>query len=281
MITSNFVLYGISSGGYSSSYRAQDTIAFTGALTTDSVLLDINSFNGPIEVSTWDKDEYSISALIKAKGTTDAEAEENLERFEFDLDESMILGKKRLVLRHNVAGTMTSRYSVQIEVWLPADATVDLDLDSSNGGIDLAKIAGGVIDIRTSNGGIDFDDVTAGSVNAYTGNGRVDGSLEAPDVHIVTSNAHIGLDTPCTATGNYVLRTSNAGVHVSVSGSTGVGYDIDLSTSNGDVQVDLPDLDYTRNLKATKAAHTRGFEEKAVRITISATTSNGGIVIDT
>jgi hypothetical protein len=281
MITSNFVLYGISSGGYSGSYRAQDTIAFTGALTADSVLLDINSFNGPIEVSTWEKDEYSISALIKAKGTTDAEAEENLERFEFDLDESMILGKKRLVMRHNVASTMKSRYSVQIEAWLPVDATVDLDLDSSNGGIDLAEITGGVIDIRTSNGGIDFDDVTAGSVNAYTSNGRVDGSLEAPDVHIVTSNAHIGLDTPCTVTGNYVLRTINAGVHVSVSGSTGVGYDFDLSTSNGEVHVDLPDLDYTRNLITRKAARTRGFEEKAVRITISAITSNGGIVFDT
>ncbi len=281
MITSNFVLYGISSGGYSGSYRAQDTVTFTGSLTADSVLLDVNSFNGPIQVSTWARDEYSISALIKAKGTTDAEAEEHLDRFEFDLDESSILGKKRLVLRHNVAGTMTSRYSVQIEVWLPADATIDLDLDSSNGGIDLAEIAGGVIDIRTSNGGIDFDDVAAGSVNAYTSNGRVNGSLEAPDVYIVTSNAHIGLDTPCTVTGNYVLRTSNSGVHVSVSGSTGVGYEVDLSTSNGDVHVDLPDLDYTRNLKATKAARTRGFEEKAVRITISATTSNGGIVIDT
>jgi DUF4097 and DUF4098 domain-containing protein YvlB len=281
MITSNFVFYGISSGGYSSSYRAQDTMTFTGALAADSVLLDINSFNGPIEVSTWTKDEYSISALIKAKGTTDAEAAENLDRFELDLDESVILGKKKLALRHNVAGTMTSRYSVQIEVWLPADATIDLSLDSSNGGIDLTEIAGGVIDIRTSNGGINFDDVTAGSVNAYTSNGRVDGSLEAPDVHIVTSNAHIGLDTPCTVTGNYVLRTSNSGVHVSVSGSTGVGYDFDLSTSNGDVHVDLPDLDYTRNLKATKVAHTRGFEEKVVRITISATTSNGGIVIET
>lgn len=244
MITSNFVLYGISSGGYSSSYRAQDTRTFEGPLTADRVVLDVDIFNGPIQVSTWEKDEYSISALIKAKGTTDTEAEENLERFEFDLDESVILGKKRLVLRHNVAGTMTSRYSVQIDVWLPADATVDLDLDSSNGGIDLAEIAGGVIDIRTSNGGIDFDNVTAGSVNAYTSNGRVDGSLEAPDVRIVTSNAHIGLDTPCTVTGNYVLRTSNSGIHVSVSGSTGVGYDFDLSTSNGEVHVDLPDLDY-------------------------------------
>jgi hypothetical protein len=281
MITSNFVLYGISSGGYSGSYRAQDTRTFEGPLTADRVVLDVDIFNGGIEVSTWDRDEYRISALIKAKGGTDAEAEEYLDMFEFDLDEGLVGGKVWLVLRHNIQPSLRSRYSVMVEAYLPEDATVDLDLDSSNGGIDLVEIAGGVIDIRTSNGDIDFDDVTAGSVNAYTSNGRVDGSLEAPDVQIVTSNAHIGLDTPCTVTGNYVLRTSNAGVHVSVSGSTGVGYDVDLSTSNGDVHVDLSDLGYTRNLKASKAARTRGFEEKAVRITISATTSNGGIVIDT
>ena len=280
MITSNFVLYGISSGGYSGSYRAQDTRVLEGPLTADRVVLDVDIFNGGIDVSTWARDEYHISALIKAKGGTDAEAEEYLEMFEFDLDEELVGGKVWLVLRHNIRPSQRFRYSVMIEAILPEDATVDLDLDSSNGGIDLAEITGGVIDVRTSNGGIDFDDVTAGSINAYTSNGHVGGNLEAPDVHIVTSNAHIGLDTPCTVTGNYVLRTSNAGVDVTVSGSAGVGYDVDLSTSNGDIDVDLPDLEYTRNLKYSKAAHTRGFDEKDVRITISATTSNGGIEID-
>lgn len=241
MITSNFVLYGISSGGYSGSYRAQDTVTFTGALTADSVLLDVNSFNGPIEVSTWAKDEYSISALIKAKGTTDAEAEENLDRFEFDLDESVILGKKRLVLRHNVAGTLTSRYSVQIEVWLPADATIDLDLESSNGGIYLSDIEGGEINLDTSNGGFEFDNVEARNVDATTSNGPV---------------------------------------QLEVSSSTSVGYELDLSTSNGIVDIDLPNLDYTLNTRTRKEAHTYGLAGKSVRITIDASTSNGSMRVD-
>ena len=281
MITSNFVLYGISSGGYSGSYRAQDTRNFEGPLTAGKVVLDVDIFNGDIEVSTWDRDEYHISAFIKAKGSTDAEAKEYLDKFEFDLDEKLVGGKVWLVLRHNIQPSLRSRYSVIVEARLPEDSRVDLDLDTSNGGIGITEIAGGVIDVRTSNGGIDFDEVTAGSVNAITSNGRVDGSLEARDVQIATSNAHIGLDIQCTVNGNYVLRTSNAGVHASVSGSTGVGYDVDLSTSNGEVRIDLSDLDYTRNLKASKAARTRGFEDKAIRITISATTSNGGIVIET
>ena len=280
MITSNFVLYGISSGGYFGSYRAQDTMTFTGALTADSVLLDVNSFNGPIEVSTWAKDEYSISALIKAKGTTDAEAEENLERFEFDLDESLILGKKRLVLRHNVAGTMTSRYSVQIEVWLPADATIDLALDSSNGGIYLSDIKGGEINLDASNGGLEFDYVKATRVDASTSNGPVTGRLDAWDADIDTSNGAITLTLPCTRNGRYELGTSNGPVQLEVSSSTSVGYNLDLSTSNSIVDIDLPNLDYTVNTRTRKEAHTYGLASKSVRITIDASTSNGSMRVD-
>ena len=280
MITSNFVLYGISSGGYSGNYRAQDTMTFTGALTADTVLLDVNSFNGPIEVSTWNKDEYSISALIKAKGTTDAEAEENLERFEFDLDESIIFGKKRLVLRHNVAGTMTSRYSVQIEVWLPADATIELALDSSNGGIYLSDIEGGEIKLDTSNGGFRFDNVEARNVDAKTSNGPVTGKLDAWNADISTSNGAITLTLPCTRNGRYELRTSNGPVQLEVSSSTSIGYELDLTTSNGIVDIDLPNLDYTVSTRTRKEAHTYGLTSKSVRITIDSRTSNGSMRVD-
>jgi hypothetical protein len=280
MITSNFVFYGISSGGYSGSYRAQDTVTFTGSMVADSVLLDVNSFNGPIEVSTWDKDEYSISALINAKGTTDAEAEENLERFEFDLDESLILGKKRLVLRHNIAGTMTSRYSVQVEVWLPADATIDLDLYSSNGGMYLSDINGGEINLDTSNGGLRFVNLEARNVDASTSNGPVTGILDASDADIGTSNGAITLTLPCTRNGRYELGTSNGPVQLEVSSSTSVGYDLDLSTSNGIVDIDLPNLNYVVNTRARKEAHTYGLTSKSVRITIDARTSNGSMSVD-
>jgi len=279
-ITSGFVLLGASDSGYSVNYRAQDTRVFSGALTADSVLLDVNNFNGPITVSTWAKNEYSISALIKAKGNTDAEAEENLEKFEFDLDESLVGGKVRLVLRHNIVGTLMSRYSVQIEAHLPIDTTIDLDLDSSNGGIYLNDITGGVIKLDTSNGGLVFDSVEASRIDASTSNGPVSGRLDASDADISTSNGEVNLTLPCTKTSRYVLRTSNAGVDIRVSTSSDVGYDLDLSTSNGGIDIGLPNLDYTQNQKTSKEAHTEGFAGKAVKITIDASTSNGSIDVD-
>ena len=258
-------------------YRAQETRTLTGDLTVDGAFLDIESFNGPITVSTWNEDAYSINILIKAKGTTDGDAEDNLDEIEFDLTDTVVGGVKRLVLRHNVPITKTSIYTVIVEVKLPEDAEVSMDLDSSNGGITLSDITGGDIDLSTSNGALDFEDVTADEINAETSNGGVRGTLEAPVTYIGTSNGGIHLSLPCTVTGRYTLKTSNAGVGLELSSSSSVGYDVDLSTSNGVIDLDLPNLDYSRDTRTSKEARTVGFSGKAVRITIDASTSNAGM----
>jgi len=261
-------------------YRAQETRTLTGGLAVDGVFLDIDSFNGPISVSTWAQDEYSISILIKAKGTTDGDAEENLDDLEFDLTETVVGGVMRLVFRHNVPITKTSLYSVTIEVMLPADAVVSVDLDSSNGGIVLTEFTGGDIDLSTSNGALVFEDVTADEVDADTSNGAVRGTIEAPLTFIGTSNGGINLELPSTESGRYVLTTSNAGVDLKLSSSPSVGYDLDLSTSNGGIDLDLPNLDYTRDTRTSKEARTVGFSSKPVQVIIDASTSNANMDVD-
>ncbi|UCD45440.1 MAG: DUF4097 family beta strand repeat protein [Candidatus Bathyarchaeota archaeon] len=260
-------------------YRAQETRSFSGALTTGRVLLDVNSFNGLITVSTWDRQEYSITVLVKARGVTDADAEKNLDRFELDLDEGPLGGRTRLVLGHNTPQSWTSKYSLQVEARLPTGATVDLDLDSSNGAISLTDIRGGAVDLRTSNGRVDLDHVTAGRAEVSTSNGDVEGVLDAPDARVDTSNGGIELRLPCTVSGRYVLRTSNAAVDITVPDLSGVGYDVDASTSNAYVEIDLDGLVYSLNQKNSKEARTEGFVDRDVRITLEIETSNGGVKV--
>ena len=85
---------------------------------------------------------------------------------------------------------------------------------------------------------------------------------------------------PCTVTGRYNLRTSNAGIGLDLSSSSTVGYDVDLSTSNGVIDLDLPNLDYNQNTRTRKEALTVGFSGKAVQVTIDASTSNAGMSVD-
>jgi hypothetical protein len=260
-------------------YRAQDTKSFSGAIAEDRVYLEVDSFNGPISVSSWQRNEYSIDLLIKARGTTDKAAERNLEDFKYTFDESTVQGRKKLVLRHNVQPSDTSKYSLHVEVSLPAEATIDLDLTSSNGVIELGDITGESLKLHTSNGEVVLDDVYAEVISVETSNGRIRGRVEAPEMTLTTSNGQIDLSLPCTVTGRYTITTSNGAVDLAVSSNAEVGYDIDLSTSNGSIDIDLPDLSYTTNQRTRKEAHTTDFDSKDVQITINASTSNSDIDI--
>jgi len=261
-ITTGFGFIDLFAGGSLGTYRAETTESFTGAMTADSVYLSVDNFNGPISVSTWDRSEFSVELLIKAKGTTTSQAERNLEDFVIDFDESVVQGQGRLVLGYGIPVTSYNKYSVQVEVFLPADAVIDLKLESSNGAMSLKDVVGGEIQLDTSNGVFTFDNVYAESINAETSNGAID------------------LTLPCTVTGEYVLRTSNGQVDLSVSSSSDVGYDLDASTSTGVVSIGLPNLDYSVNQRTSKEARTVGFEGKEIQITLDVSTSNGNVDVD-
>jgi DUF4097 and DUF4098 domain-containing protein YvlB len=174
-----------------------------------------------------------------------------------------------------------SRYSIGVEVFLPDDASINLNLESSNGGISIFDIEGESIDLRTSNGVLELNNVYSEEIYGETSNGAILGMFEAPETSLSTSNGAIDLDLPCTVSGNYKLSTSNNQIDLKVSSATDVGYDLDLSTSNGNVVVDLPNLDYTIDQRTRKEAKTENFVSKSVKITIDVDTSNDDINVDT
>ena len=197
-----------------------------------------------------------------------------------DFDESLVQGQGRLVLGYGIPDTAYNKYSVKVEVFLPADAVIDLELESSNGAMSLSDVAGGEMQLYTSNGAFSFDNVYAESIHAETSNGAISGDLEAQDAFISTSNGVIDLTLPCTTTGEYFLRTSNGQIDLRVSSSSDVGYDLDSSTSNGVINIDLPKLEYSVDRRMSKEARTLGFEGKEVQITIDVRSSNGNMDID-
>ncbi len=276
IFTSGFSFFtDVFDGNSLGSYTAHDTRTFDGAITASRFSLDIDNFNGPISVSTWNKNEYSVELDIRAK------REEYLDdlNIEFDImEQTMTQG---ISLGYDIPSTSKSRYSIGVEVFLPADALINLDLASSNGAISLTDIESETIDLMTSNGAIELNNVNAEEINGETSNGRLSGTFEAPDTSLITSNGAIDLDLPCTVSGNYMLRTSNSRIDLKVSSSTQIGYDLELSTSNGGIDADVPNLDYSTNQNTRKVAKTENFASKDVKIIIDAGTSNSNIDIDT
>jgi len=275
-ITSGFGFFtDVFDGGSLGTYTASDTKTFNGAITSSTIFLDIDNFNGPISVSTWSKNEYSVELDIRAK------REEYLDdlKVEFDImEQTMTQG---ISLGYDIPETSKSRYAIGVEVFLPEDALINLDLASSNGAISLTDIESESVELRTSNGALELNNVYAEDIDGETSNGGISGTFEAPVSSLTTSNGAIDIELPCTLSGNYRLDTSNARIDLKLSSSTQVGYDLELSTSNGNINVDAPNLEYSTNQNTRKVAKTEDFASKNVKITIDADTSNSNIDVDT
>ena len=281
MITSGFSFFtGLGIDGTWGDYRAEETFPFEGVATADDISLEISTFNGYIRVYTWDKAEYSIELTVRARGNTNKDAEDNIDDLDVEFDESMVGGQLNLVFEHNVPATKTNLYSLLVDVYVPADATYDTDLITSNGAISLNNMVGDLLRLTTSNGEVSFENVVAERIVAVTSNAQIRGDLEAPDTTLSTSNGKIDLDLPCTVSGNYDLVTSNAAVELDVSAAADVGYSVDLTTSNASVDLRLDDLEYTTNERTRKKAKTTGFDDKDVQVTISGSTSNGSVDVN-
>jgi hypothetical protein len=264
---------------FEGSYRAEGTRTFDGSVTANAVTFIVRNRNGAVSVSTWDSSEYRIELTIRARGFTVGEAQRTIDDLDVDVTEERIQNQLRLVLEYNIPESTWRKLSIGITAYLPADAEVNLDLESSNGGIYLSGIQGDSVNLVTSNGPLVLEGVYANGITGFSSNGGIEGQIEASDTTLGTSNGGIEITIPCTASGSYDLSTSNGNVRLAVSSSDEVGYDLDLSTSNGNIDVDLSDLDYSLDERTSKKARTTDFAFHTIQITIETSTSNGSIDI--
>ncbi|HUW49299.1 MAG TPA: DUF4097 family beta strand repeat-containing protein [Patescibacteria group bacterium] len=260
---------------------AQGTKSYNGTTTAINIYMQIDNFNGPIRVSTWDVSRYSIDLTIRAGGSSQVNADNKLAALNVTLNDTTSAGVENLILMYNVPSSDHSSYTIEVDALLPSNAILKLDLHSSNGGIYLTNINGTTVNAETTNGPLTFDGVHVNNLTAQTSNGRVDGTLEATNTVIRTSNGMIMLTIPSTTTGNIDLSTSNGPIELHVSNPTQAGYNLDASTSNGNINFNLPNLNYSVDQKTAKKAKTIGFNSKTIQVTIQAATSNGNIDIDT
>jgi hypothetical protein len=277
-------------------FVAEESKSFTGRVTTEKVLLETENINGPIKIETWDKPEYNIELMIEARGYTREEAEENLRLLKTELDDIIVEGQQRLALNIGYPDDIKRHYRVDIGITLPAECMLDSDVRSKNGRITLEEVKGGVLNVETKNGRIGLksvtadeiacgtrngrlilDDVSAGIIKGRSSNGKIEGKIESKRASLTTSNGKIDIALPCSASGEYELRTSNGGIELDTPKGPTVGYDLNLRTSMGRINVDLPDLEYNFYRKNRISARTNGFDGKEVQISIEAETSMGKI----
>lgn len=239
----------------------------------------MRNINGPVTLSTWNRPEYSINLTIRAGGISQNDADNSLTALSPSLSESIVDSEERLLLQYGVPLSSYSRYSINVTVFLPSNTTTSLKLDTSNGAISLTDVKGITLTLETSNAPIILDNVASMTIVASTSNARIEGSIQAKDATLSTSNAPITMRITSSMSGKYNFQTSNAPINLKVSTSTQTGYSLDLSTSNSNINISLQNLDLTLNQNNAKKAQTPGFNSLPIQTTIIGITSNAAIVV--
>lgn len=200
--------------------------------------------NGGVSVQGWNRDEVEVRAKVWGNARDEARAREIADEVE------VVLRNGRLT----ADGPDTGRgegWGVSFEIMVPADT--DLDIETNNGGIDVADV-NGRIDFRAVNGGVRLAQV-AGDVTGRTTNGGLDIELSGRNWDGER------LD----------VQTTNGGVKLAV--PSDYSADLETGTVNGGIEIDFPIT--VQGRIGRRLSTTLGDGGPLVR----ATTTNGGVRI--
>ena len=261
--------------------------------------LSVETFNGGIEIATWDRNTVEIT------GTRHASSEEMLKDIKLDIQSSgnsLAVRAIRPSMSHGSMGVrMTLRVPRQAELEriVTSNGGVRIDgvqggarVKTSNGTIHVDRLSGN-LDAQTSNGGIDVDHVGGGAV-LRTSNGRIEGEAVGGPVEATTSNGGIHLQLgPNAPAGPLHLATSNGSIELSLPGQ--LKSDLRAHSSNGAITLHLPPAvnahvhattsnssvttDFTMTGQVTMAKHSIEGNLGSGGPTIDVTNSNGAIRI--
>jgi len=196
--------------GFGDSQRYKEDFKYSYDMKPDGTL-DLDSFNGPVEIYGWDQERIEIN------GTKYASDQERLKALRVEVTPSA----NRVVVRSlRPAGERWGNAGVRYTIHLPKRSRLDR--------------------IQTSNGSLRVEGVE-GPMRLRTSNGRVRVVNAKGEAEVTTSNGGVEING---FSGSAVLRTSNGGITVD-----GVRGRLEADTSNGGIDASVVELDASRGLK--------------------------------
>jgi len=260
-------------------YRATETVSLETPVDVDELVLTVENVNGVIDVSEWSGDSVKIWLVIRARGDNDADAERNLDDFIYNLDDTTVGATQEVSLTFPISSTKWNLYTVSVSISVPEGLETELVLDSTNGRIDVTDMVLQSVDVETTNGAINLDHVTSDSIYADTTNGGLFGTIISPLTRFRTTNGVIDIELSALS-GEHDFDTTNGIIGLTLPSGTDIGYNLDLDTSIGIIDVNLPDIDYSVDRTRNKIGETNGFNSKEIQITIKADTTIGAIELN-
>lgn len=204
--------------------------------------------NGGIDVITGSNPSVNAKVTKRGGGNSQAEAQDDLKNVEVIMTQDG--GTIRITARRTDKRVDLGNSGASAQLTVPNGAILELRTsngsiissgpvgdviaDTSNGKVEI-KGPVGQLDLQTSNGQITVSG-GRGRLKLETSNGGIDVTADNVAVDARTSNGQIRF-TGSLATGTHELRTSNAGIIITL--PSGAAFNVDADTSNGKINSDF------------------------------------------
>ena len=277
----------VDAGPEGGQYVARRTVTidndFGGAARSEILL---SSFNGGVSVVPSPDGGYHLVAELYGRGTTEDDARQALDLLTLTNEDDLGQGTLRLSfvlasgtpdpvpLPIGLPRSLGNGGTFRLEV--PTQPAHDLEIQTSNGGVTVARMHGPLVQADSSNGGIevtgDFTELDLSTSNAGI---DLDGTFH--DVAARSSNGGISADLQPTRSGKVLLSTSNAGIDVTVPRDDSA-FDITADTSNAEVRFDLEGRESEGDDEGTFRSD--DWSTADVQVTMELDTSNASISVE-
>jgi DUF4097 and DUF4098 domain-containing protein YvlB len=204
--------------------------------------VELKTFDGSIEVTSWDKPEVALTIERRADSQADAEA----------LKVTAEQSGNRIVVHaekpeHRDSGVNIGfHHGRSVRLVLTVPRTTDLNATSGDGSISVTGITGHVT-ARSGDGSITTSDIK-GDVGLDTGDGSVTAENVTGTVKISSGDGSV---TVRGQPHGLIAHTGDGSVNVDVTAATTAASDWELTTGDGGIHVTLPE-----NFNAQVDAHT-------------------------
>lgn len=257
--------------------HAEKTFSFDGTFdpsaATLSVTLDVQ--NGSTTVQTWENETFQITITARSRAWSAKEAQRLIDSVTLEPK----LSPTEISFRApKVSFGPLSSLETNIQLLMPRGRVYQLKLSSQNGAINVQEINAATADLNAINGRIKLNTLTVQHAKLETANGSISGQLSASQGTISTANGSIELILG-NVTGSYELSTSNGDIELDVPDDPSVGYSISAQSKTDRVRVQIPNFVFRRQERRHVEGETSNFQTAQTKITITVSTTNGSIEI--
>jgi len=180
--------------------------------------LDLSNVNGSIKCYGKDTDIIELACTIKVKAGSDEAAQQYYDKINIEIveDGNTLVVKTKMPKKGGGFWSWITgnNISASVDYVLNIPSSLDLELESVNGGVNVQDMAGAV-DLETVNGGIKASGLS-GSANVETVNGGINvefsGELKLEKMKFETVNGGVKVSLPETAAFHLNVSTVNGGI---------------------------------------------------------------------